>query len=420
MMAEGKGARGGLFYGWVVVAALCAVQATVVVLVQNYASFFQVPTSEELGITYAAYSIASVFGSVGGMVFSAVLSKKMGAGNMRAWMTACLVVTAVGVFGQSLITAIWQFYILQFVVNFAMAGVTFLAVNTLLARWFEHRKAFATSLVFAAAGVGGVVLSPVLSNMIASVGWRQSYVFIAGVTAVAAVVVFLLIRNDPGKVGQSILRKEGADEEGASAPAYVPTGLTRKESIKTASYWMLIAAVFCGGILASSITSQLPTYVIELGLDYAVVMMFYSGATIVCKLVLGTVFDRFGIPVGSWLIAGAVIGCCACLLMVPAFGMVPACVAAVLLGFNSVASFIAPLANGKLFGPRFFAENYGYVNVAFMLGCMLGGPLAATIRTATGSYEIAWIVLAVLSAGMLVGTLLSLSRGKDLPARWHE
>lgn len=410
------------FYGWVVVAALCLVQAIVVVLVQNYASFFQVPISETLGVTYATYSIESVFGSIAGMLFSALLSKKMGQGNMRMWMTVCALVSAAACLGHSFINAIWQLYALRFVLNFAMAGLTFLPINTLMARWFDDKKAFATSIVYAAAGVGGMIFSPILSNMIATVGWRESYMFIAGMVLAIGIVVFLLVRSDPSDVDQTILRKENDAEaaEGAAATPYAVKGLTRAEALKTLPYWMLIIGVFCGGLLASSIAAQLPTYAIEQGVNYAIVMVFYSAATILCKFVLGVVFDKLGIAVGTWTIAIAVAGCCICLLLVPLFGLVPACVAAVLLGFNSTASFVAPLTNGKLFGYRFFAENYGYINVAFMLGCMFGSPLAAGIRTATGSYELAWIVLAVVSAILLICTLTALSKGKNLPQRWHE
>lgn len=409
------------FYGWVVVAALCLVQGIVVVLTQNYASFFQVPICETLGVSYAEFSIGSIFGSIAGMLFSACMSKRMGQGNMRTWMTVCAIVAAASMLAQSFLTAIWQYCATQFVLNFAMAGLTFLPINTLLARWFDDKKAFATSIVYAAAGVGGMIFSPILSNMIATVGWRESYLFIAAMTLAVGVVVFLLVRSDPSDVGQTILTKKGTspDETATGAPPAV-IGLKRTEAMKTFSYWSLIVAVFCGGLLASSIVAQLPTYAIEEGINYAVVMIFYSAATILCKFVLGVVFDKLGIKVGTWTIAIAVAGCCICLLLVPYFGLVAACAAAVLLGFNSTASFVAPLANGKLFGYRFFAENYGFINVAFMLGCMFGSPLAAGIRTATGSYELAWIVLAVISAALLICTLLALSRGKNLPQKWHE
>lgn len=417
---EDTSRKGRFFYGWVIVLTLCLIQAIVVVLTQNYASFFQVPICETLGVSYAEFSVGAIFGSVAGMIFSACMSKRMDQGNLRIWMTVCAFVAAASMFAQSFLTAIWQYYVTQFVLNFAMAGLTFLAVNTLIARWFDDKKALATAIVFGSCGVGGMIFSPVLSNMIATVGWRESYVFIAVAVAIVGVFVFLLMRGRPEDVGQTILVKRGDADENAEAAEYVVEGITRKEAMRTFSYWALLVAMFCGGMLASGIVAQLPAYAIDMQIDYAIVMVFYSLAMIFCNLIMGVVFDKVGVAKGSWFVSICLVLACVCLLLVPLFGIVPACVGAVLLGFNGAISFMAPLTNAQVFGGRFFAENFGYINVAFMMGCMCGSPLAASIRTFVGSYELAWIVMGVAAVVMLVGTLLSLSRGKAIPQQWHE
>lgn len=414
---EGKGR---FFYGWIVVVTLCLIQAVVVVLTQNYASFFQVPICETLGVSYAEFSIGAIFGSIAGMLFSACMSKRMGQGNLRIWMTTCAFVAAASMLAQSFLTAIWQYYATQFVLNFAMAGLTFLAVNTLIARWFDDKKALATAIVFGSCGVGGMVFSPILSNMIATVGWRESYVFIAVAVAIVGVVVFFLMRGKPEDVGQTILVKKGDLEESAQAAEFAVEGVTRKEAIRTFSYWALLIAMFCGGLLSSGIIAQLPAYAVDVHIDYAIVMIFYSFATIFCNLIMGVLFDKVGVVKGSWFVCICLVAACVCLLMVPFLGIVPACIGAMLMGFNGCISFMAPLTNSQVFGGRFFAENFGFINVAFMMGCMCGSPLCASIRTFVGSYELAWIIMGIAAVVMLIGTLLSLSRGKNIPQKWHE
>lgn len=419
-MGSTRKAKRGFFYGWVVVLALCLIQAIVIVLTQNYASFFQVPICAELGVTYGTYALESIFGSLAGMLFSALLSKSFGRGNIRIWMTVCTFVVALSCLGHTLINAIWQLYALRFALNFAMAGLTFLAVNTLMARWFDDKKALATAIVFGSCGVGGMIFSPILSNMIAMVGWRESYVFIAVAVAVVGIFVFLLIRGNPEDVGQTILVKKDDVAEGEQASDFVVEGVTRKEALRTFSYWALLVAMFCGGLLSSGIIAQLPAYAVDMNIDYAIVMVFYSFATIFCNLIMGVIFDKAGVVKGSWFVSISLVLACVCLLMVPLFGIVPACIGAVLMGFNGSVSFMAPLTNGQVFGGKFFAENYGYINVAFMLGCMCGSPLSANIRTYTGTYELAWIVMGIAAVVMLAGTSLSLSRGKGIPQKWHE
>lgn len=94
---------------------------------------------------------------------------------------------------------------------FAFTGCMFLPINTLLARWFVDKKGLATGITYAGAGIGGVILSPVLSQCIAASGWRMTYIYIAIASAVCAVILFIFIRNKPEDVGQAPAREEGTE-----------------------------------------------------------------------------------------------------------------------------------------------------------------------------------------------------------------
>ncbi len=413
-----------LFYGWVIVGILCFVNMVPIVLIANYASFFQMPVCETLSVTYAEFAIGSMFGSFGGILFSLFMAGRLGRGNTRVWMSACMAIAAICEFLLSFMTAIWQYWVLQFLLTFAFTGCMFLPINTLLARWFVDKKGLATGIVYAGAGIGGMILSPVLKTSIEMVGWRMSYVYIAAITVACAVLVFLLVRNRPEDVGQKPLMSEATkhavDEGGEAAQkATVTKGLTRAEALKTPSLWFLLLCIFCGGIMAAAVTSQLPTFVSENGGDYALVMVLYSFAMIFAKFALGPIFDAKGIMFGSTTIvvltALSLIG----FLLFPEFGIVFACIGAVLLAFNCVSSFIGPLANGRLFGYLAFADCYGLINIAFLLGCMVGPTIVATIRTISGSYTLAWLVLLVITMLIEVGIAFAMKLGKNLPEKWH-
>lgn len=412
------------FYGWVIVGILFLVNMIPIVLISNYASFFQMPVCETLGVTYAEFALGSMAGSIGGILFSLFMAGKLGRGNMRVWMSACMLIAAACEFALSFMTAIWQYWVIQFVLMFAFTGCMFPPINTLLARWFVDKKGLATGIVYAGAGIGGMILSPVLKTCIEMTGWRMTYVYIAVVTIVCAVLVFLLIRNKPEDVGQTpLVKKEPAAAEGEAAAtadgASVTMGLTRAEAIKTPSMWFLLLCIFCGGIMAAAVTSQLPTFVSENGGDYALVMMVYSFATIFAKFALGPVFDAKGVMFGSTTIVVLTALSLVGLLLFPEFGFVFACIGALLLAFNCVSSFVGPLANGKLFGYIAFADCYGLINIAFLLGCMVGPTLTATIRTVSGSYTLAWIVLIIVTLLIEVGIVFALKLGKNLPEKWH-
>ncbi|MEI3377853.1 MAG: MFS transporter [Coriobacteriales bacterium] len=110
--------------------------------------------------TYAELAIGSMFGSFGGILFSLFMAGRLGRGNTRVWMSACMAIAAICEFLLSFMTAIWQYWVLQFLLTFAFTGCMFLPINTLLARWFVDKKGLATGIVYAGAGIGGMILSP--------------------------------------------------------------------------------------------------------------------------------------------------------------------------------------------------------------------------------------------------------------------
>lgn len=67
-----------------------------------------------------------------------------------------------------------------------------------------------------------------------------------------------------------------------------------------------------------------------------------------------------------------------------------------------------PMLNGMLcdcFGSRYIASIYGFAGSAVMLGIVFGAPLAGWIYDQSGSYRIAWLLLAAING---IGTILFL------------
>lgn len=420
-------ARGGkTWYCWMLVAVLCLIQMIPIVLLYNYTSFFQVPVAEGLGVSYTSFSIGSTFGSLGGMLFGLVLAGRLGRGNIRGWMTTCMLISALLVFLQAFMNAIWQYWIIRFLISFVFSGVTYIPINTLLDRWFAKSKGLAIGIVYAGAGIGGMILSPLLKGWIDAFGWREAYVIIGCISLVMVIIIFLFVRNNPKDLGilPYGLQGKGTRADKVSTPEQSallePRGLSRAEALRTPSMWLLVLCVFGSGIIASGVSTQLPTYIAETGEDYSIVMVFFSCGMVASSLVLGPVFDRFGVKAGGTVICVVVLFALLGFLVSPTYGVSLSCIGAVLISFNCISNFVANILNGKLFGTLDFAGCFGVLNVAYMAGCMAGAPLVAAIRMEAGAYDIAWIVLIAITVFMEVAMLASIFWGKKLPDRWHE
>ncbi|HWG81190.1 MAG TPA: oxalate/formate MFS antiporter, partial [Stellaceae bacterium] len=68
------------------------------------------------------------------------------------------------------------------------------------------------------------------------------------------------------------------------------------------------------------------------------------------------------------------------------------------------------------FGPKFAATNYGFLYIAQGVGSILGGPAAAYLKQATGSWTAVFILVACLDAltALLALTALRSMRQRHL------
>lgn len=408
------------FYGWIIIACLFAIAMFPMAFYSNFFSYYQVPVSEEFGCTYAQFSLSNTASTVASILFSLTLASKLGKGNTRLFMLIGGLVGAVALYAQSCITAIWQLYITFFIVNFALSAITYIPINILISNWFEDKKGLVTSVVFAGSGLGGMLFSGWIANIIANQGWRAGWRITALIVAVTVVIVFIFIRKTPQEMGLAPYKsaKTAADVAAASKAAASAggwAGLSKSEAFKTTAFWFYVLCLVCCGVVAAGVFTQVPTYLIENGVDYAPVMAVFSGVTIVGTVVTGPLIDKLGISKGSvvtCLISGIAI---VCLILVTKFGAGAAYACMIIIPFGAaITSLAPPLLTGSIFGYKDYGGIYGIGNSCFMAGCMIGPMLSSGLRDATGSYFPAWIAMIISYAVLAIGAVLAIKTGNKI------
>ena len=73
---------------------------------------------------------------------------------------------------------------------FAVAS-TRLLISLVTANWFTAKRGLAISIALSGSGFGGAILSPIVSSLIVSVGWRSAFLVLAAVCMVAALPITL-------------------------------------------------------------------------------------------------------------------------------------------------------------------------------------------------------------------------------------
>src|SRR5690606_36313423 len=115
------------------------------------------------------------------------------------------VLTAMGVVGWAIAQAPWQLFLGAMLSGAGWVAMGAVAINTIIATWYNKNRPTALSKAYNGASVGGVVLSPLWVALIAWMGFAGAA---ATVGAIMVSIVLLLassmFNKTPESVGQML------------------------------------------------------------------------------------------------------------------------------------------------------------------------------------------------------------------------
>ena len=406
----------GIFYGWWIVLACTLIMATFFTLLLSCISLFTVPVTEDLGISRTEFGTFSTILSILGMVLSPVAGKVLAVKNTRIIMSVSLLAAVIGYTCLSFVQNVVLLYVLALIIGTGSAFCTTVPIAVVLTRWFVKDRSKAMSITFAGSSVGAMILSPVISSIIESMGWRMAFRILGlGMLVILVPVVFLLVRSKPEDKG---LRALGADEavaSGAAADAGL-TGLPLRELRRHPTFWVYVTGIFVM-LLTMGAMYHMPAHITGIGISADLAATFvsiYSLIAIFGKLLMGAVFDRFGVKAGILLGTVCMGLCYVFLLIAKTFPMF--IVVAVFYGLGSAhGTIFPPTLTSKLYGSKYYSEIFGFVNAFASLSMAVCNLIMAAPYDITGSYTLAWII--GLAAAVLATILLfaACSGAKKLP-----
>ena len=225
------------FYGWYVVAAAFVVTFVGFGSAYTFSSFVE-SLQREFGASRGSVSL--VFSFAGFLYFGlGIVSGPLA----DRWGARRLAVLGMALVGLGMVLAGQAQTILQVYAAYSIgigAGVGCAYVPTLGAvqRWFVRRRGFASGLAVSGIGVGTLVMPPLATWLITSLGWRDAYVVLGVVAAVAGIGASLLIADDPRRYGT------GPDGDPLEAVSGAPLrqGVSIRGAVRTGRFAGLYAA----------------------------------------------------------------------------------------------------------------------------------------------------------------------------------
>ena len=364
------------FPGWLVVASGFVIMATCYTIFVNCMSLFQPLIVSDLGVSLAQYNISHAISTVVSVIGSLVIGHVADKVSGRILGSLTVIATSAVLVGMSFVGELWQVYVLfAFSGCFAVAS-TRLLISLVTASWFTAKRGLAISIALSGSGFGGAILSPIVSSLIVSVGWRSAFLVLAAVCIVAALpITAYSFRTKPSEIGLKSLGENpgdpsvstAGDKDEHTAPE-VNVGWSRIK--KSPAFWLLVVAFLFMG------------------------------------LVSGAIYDRFGLRFGNVLGSVACIVACVALCF-PTTDLGPI-VAAVSFGIGTCMGTITPtIAASKQFGMADLGKVTGTITSLEMVGGTVGAIVSGVLFDATGSFASTWIVCLACSVVMLVFLLAS-------------
>jgi sugar phosphate permease len=279
---------------------------------------------------------------------------------------------------------------------------------TVATRWFVARRGVVTGALTAATASGQLVFLPLLGHLAEDVGWRWVSVSIAlGALAVLPVAATWL-RDGPEDVG---LEPYGAGPgyepppRGGSPVGAAFAGL--RLAVRSGTFWILAGSFFVCG---ASTNGLIGTHFVAAAADQRITEA--SAATLLATI---GVFDVVGTLASGWLtdridprrLLLAYYGLRGLSLLVlhhvlgaQGLGLLGFMV---FYGLDWVATVPPTVALvGQTFPTASAGVVYGWVFAAHQLGAATIAYVSASIRTSTGSYELAFHIaggLCIVAAG---------------------
>lgn len=393
------------FYGYNIVAASFIIQAICIGITVTYAIFFK-----EFQNTFDwSRALISGAGSLNSLTMGAAsilagrLNDKVGP---RAIFVLSGILLGIGYLLMAFIQEAWQLYLLFGVIIGIGLGACDVVTLSMIARWFIKRRGMMSGIVKIGTGAGQLIMPLMVTMIIVAYGWRNAFIVIGIIFLSTLPVMARVLHRDPQEIGLLPDNGIAADRADATSPDH---GVTLRVALKERQLWFISLAWFVILYCTLTIMMHIVAHGIDLGLSpttAAGVLSTIGAVSMLGRLTMGIINDRLG-GKRSLIITVVILLCAFGWLQIAANAWMMFLFATI-YGFahGSLYTLISPMV-AELFGTKSHGVLFGIVWFLGHIGGAIGPVMSGRIFDLTGSYQIAFLILIVMTvAGMILIGLL--------------
>lgn len=378
-----------IHFAWFLLAGLALIIGVAKGGVMTAGGLFLTPVTKDLGIGMGSLSLYFSISSIVTMLFLPIAGKMMGKFDIRLLLIVGVILQAGSFAMFGFMNSVWGWYLFSIPMAIGSIFVTQISAPVLINNWFKKHNGLAIGVTVASGGIFGAILQPMAGNLIASEGWRYTYIFL-GVLVMAIVIptVILVIRMAPQ---QKDLQALGADEVKSehTTKTTAAKGVTAAVARKSSAFYALLLFFFFVTSIGS-FGQYVAPFAMGLGYDVTFAgsaMGGWSIGVMIGALAFGALTDKIGAR--NTAIFAMAIGLVpvALLITVPENPTIFN-IAIAIYGFV-VASIgtLGPLLTTALFGIKEYAQIYSSAVIGLAVAGIVALPAYGFIAQLTGSYS---------------------------------
>ena len=319
-------------------------------------------------------------------------------------------------------TTVTGLYLTYGVLGGIGTGIIYVGTVCHVAQWFADRRGLATGLVAAGYGFGAILTTFPISHIIRASDYRHALLDFGMIFGVVGLISAQGLRR-PEK-GWEFAPRELTP--GAPTHKQFFRSFTPAEMLKTPIFWLMFVMMTMMSTSGLMVVSQMGAFTRDFGMADVLVFgfaalplalsidRFANGLT---RPFFGWVSDRIGRE-NTMVIAFALEGLAMTIWLLmrkdaAAFVLMSG---VVFFGWGEIFSLF-PSTLTDTYGSKHATSNYGLLYTAQGVGSVLGGPIAALLHQATGS----WIpVFEAIIAMNFATAILAQFALKPLRRRWFQ
>jgi len=404
-----------IYYGWVIVGvAALAMVGTLPGRTQGLGLITE-PLLADLGIGRVAYAQVNLFATLVGALFAYGVGSLLDRRGSRVVLTAIAILLGLVVLAMSQVSGVLPLLV---AVTFTRGlGQTALSIVSLamVGKWFQRRLTWAMGIYALAMSIGFMIAFPIVGAVVLAHGWRLAWAAI-GLALVAglAPMAWTLVRATPDTIGEVMDGDRAARPEAVQNRAPVAAGdrlaasATLAEALRSPAFWVFGLASSMYGLVASGIGLFNEAILAERGFEPGVyhTALAVTAITGLAGNIVGGAWAERGsfrpVLVSSMVMLSAALAGLPH-VATPMHVMAQAVVMGVAGGFVMVVFFSFW---GRAFGDGHLGRIQGAAQVMTVLGSAVGPLALAWCVEATGSYAVAFYVLAAMVAALALGAVL--------------